>query len=326
MIRSAPISARRRPRSSGSTRRSPTYGYPSYVRYGDRSRQLGDGVGPQRDGGLGNRGGPAHRLDRQRRPVRGGCRACRLRPHRPVSHFRRHRRPRPSAARRSTRLKPEAARPHPHVAAYLFEWAAERDVVLPGVERRRALAAGEPGGGEPAFRAKLEKAGAEGHEAMGIGDIGVSLWGECEEQDGMHLGARGFVACRADRSGYGGRGRSGGRRDRRARPDASSASRGAAASILYPRSCSRPDGRLPRVAVRARGCVASAEPTTCSSSAASTLPLGGPRSRERFRSQGQRPHPREAAGGRARSRSRRFPSASSSGGRDRGRRACGSDP
>jgi phenylacetate-CoA ligase len=30
-------------------------------------------------------------------------------------------------------------------------------------------------------------------EAMGIGDIGITLWGECEEQDGMHLGARGFV-------------------------------------------------------------------------------------------------------------------------------------
>ena len=28
---------------------------------------------------------------------------------------------------------------------------------------------------------------------MGIGDIGASLWGECEEQAGMHLGARGFV-------------------------------------------------------------------------------------------------------------------------------------
>jgi phenylacetate-CoA ligase len=28
---------------------------------------------------------------------------------------------------------------------------------------------------------------------MGIGDIGVSLWGECERQAGMHLGARGFV-------------------------------------------------------------------------------------------------------------------------------------
>jgi phenylacetate-CoA ligase len=28
---------------------------------------------------------------------------------------------------------------------------------------------------------------------MGIGDLGVSLWGECEHQDGMHLGARGFI-------------------------------------------------------------------------------------------------------------------------------------
>ena len=56
------------------------------------------------------------------------------------------------------------------------------------------LVAGEPGGGEPAFRAKLEEGwGARVTEAMGIGDIGPSLWGECEEQDGMHLGARGFV-------------------------------------------------------------------------------------------------------------------------------------
>ena len=56
------------------------------------------------------------------------------------------------------------------------------------------LVAGEPGGGEPSFRAKLEEGwGAKVTEAMGIGDIGVSLWGECEEQGGMHLGARGFV-------------------------------------------------------------------------------------------------------------------------------------
>ena len=40
----------------------------------------------------------------------------------------------------------------------------------------------------------LEEAwGATVTEAMGIGDIGVSLWGECEHQDGMHLGAHGFV-------------------------------------------------------------------------------------------------------------------------------------
>ena len=82
----------------------------------------------------------------------------------------------------------------PSYAAYLVEWAAERGVDLRGSSVERVLVAGEPGGGEPAFRAKLEEGwGARVTEAMGIGDIGVSLWGECEEQDGMHLGARGFV-------------------------------------------------------------------------------------------------------------------------------------
>ncbi len=82
----------------------------------------------------------------------------------------------------------------PSYAAYLIEWAVERNVDLAGSSVERVLVAGEPGGGEPAFRATLEQGwGARVTEAMGIGDIGVSLWGECEEQDGMHLGARGFV-------------------------------------------------------------------------------------------------------------------------------------
>jgi phenylacetate-CoA ligase len=91
-------------------------------------------------------------------------------------------------------LRPEAAILTPSYAAYLIEWAAQRDVDLAGSSVERVLVAGEPGGGEPAFRAKLEEGwGARVTEAMGIGDIGVSLWGECEEQSGMHLGARGFV-------------------------------------------------------------------------------------------------------------------------------------
>jgi phenylacetate-CoA ligase len=91
-------------------------------------------------------------------------------------------------------LRPEAAVLTPSYAAYLVEWAAERDVDLRASSVERVLVAGEPGGGEPAFRATLEAGwGARVTEAMGIGDIGVSLWGECEEQDGMHLGARGFV-------------------------------------------------------------------------------------------------------------------------------------
>ncbi len=91
-------------------------------------------------------------------------------------------------------LRPEAVVLTPSYAAYLVEWAAERNVDLRGSSVERVLVAGEPGGGEPAFRAKLEDGwGARVTEAMGVGDIGVSLWGECEEQDGMHLGARGFV-------------------------------------------------------------------------------------------------------------------------------------
>jgi phenylacetate-CoA ligase len=85
-------------------------------------------------------------------------------------------------------LRPEAVVMTPSYAAYLVE----RDFDRSSVER--VLVAGEPGGGEPEFRARLEAGwGARVTEAMGIGDIGVSLWGECEQQDGMHLGAHGFV-------------------------------------------------------------------------------------------------------------------------------------
>jgi phenylacetate-CoA ligase len=86
-------------------------------------------------------------------------------------------------------LKPEAVVMTPSYAAYLAE---NHD--LRGSSVQRVLVAGEPGGGEPAFREKLEEGwGAKVTEAMGVGDIGPSLWGECEEQDGMHLGAHGFV-------------------------------------------------------------------------------------------------------------------------------------
>lgn len=91
-------------------------------------------------------------------------------------------------------LHPEAAVLTPSYAAYLVEWTQERGIDLRASSVERVLVAGEPGGGEPAFRAALEEGwGARVTEAMGIGDIGISLWGECEEQDGMHLGARGFV-------------------------------------------------------------------------------------------------------------------------------------
>lgn len=91
-------------------------------------------------------------------------------------------------------LKAEAIALTPSYALHLAEWARDRKIDLRSSSVRHLLVAGEPGGGEPAMRAKLEEAwGAMVTEAMGIGDISPSLWGECPHQHGMHLGGRGFV-------------------------------------------------------------------------------------------------------------------------------------
>jgi len=91
-------------------------------------------------------------------------------------------------------LRPQAVTLTPSYAAYAAEWAEERGFDLRGSSVERVLVAGEPGGGEPQFRRQLEESwGARVTEAMGVGDIGPSLFGECEQQQGMHLGARGIV-------------------------------------------------------------------------------------------------------------------------------------
>ncbi len=91
-------------------------------------------------------------------------------------------------------LKPAAAVMTPSYALHLAEWARERGMDLAQSSVKRVMVAGEPGGGEPAMRAKLEAAwGASVTEGMGIGDISVTLWGECEEKAGMHFSGRGFV-------------------------------------------------------------------------------------------------------------------------------------
>jgi phenylacetate-CoA ligase len=90
------------------------------------------------------------------------------------------------------RLAPDVVALTPSYALHLAETAEARGIDLAGSSVRRLLVAGEPGGGEPAMRARLEAAwGARVTEAMGIGDVAVSLWGECAEQTGVHFSARG---------------------------------------------------------------------------------------------------------------------------------------
>jgi len=82
----------------------------------------------------------------------------------------------------------------PSYALYLADWCRERDIDPLGLGIRQIAVAGEPGGGEAATRALIEDAfGANVREAMGIADVSPSLWGECEEQAGMHFCGRDFV-------------------------------------------------------------------------------------------------------------------------------------
>ena len=199
-------------------------------------------------------------------------------------------------------LRPEAVVLTPSYAAYLVE----RDFDRSSVER--VLVAGEPGGGEPEFRARLEAGwGARVTEAMGIGDIGVSLWGECEQQDGMHLGAHGFVhpelidpeTERAIPMEDGA--------ERRARAHPPASPRRAAAALPHPRPRRRAHHPVPVRPHRAAHPLPRPHRRHADRARRQRLPVRRPRGGQRLRPRGQRPHPRQAGDARGSSRSRRCP-------------------
>ncbi|MBE7637485.1 phenylacetate--CoA ligase family protein [Sneathiella sp. P13V-1] len=86
-------------------------------------------------------------------------------------------------------LKPRAIIGAPNFILHLAEKAPElvgckaSDL---GIER--LIVGGEPGGGIPAFRRKLEELwGAKCCELLGGTDLGVTYWSECDDQSGMHM-------------------------------------------------------------------------------------------------------------------------------------------
>ncbi len=86
-------------------------------------------------------------------------------------------------------LRPRVLAGAPNFTMYLAEKAPE----IVGVEASSlgvevVLVGGEPGGGIPAIRQKIEKLwGAKCCEMLGGTDIAVAYWGECQEQSGMHM-------------------------------------------------------------------------------------------------------------------------------------------
>jgi phenylacetate-CoA ligase len=91
-------------------------------------------------------------------------------------------------------IRPEALLCTPSYAAYLSEHLLERGISANQLGLRRICVAGEPGGGEAQLRDRLQTAyDAKLCEAMGIGDVSISLWGECDAQAGMHFNGGDYV-------------------------------------------------------------------------------------------------------------------------------------
>ena len=92
-------------------------------------------------------------------------------------------------------LKPNAVVGTPNFLLHLAEAAQAqlgRDVREIGVHR--LVVGGEPGGGIPALRQRIQQAwGATLTELMGGTDLAVIYWAECDQQDGMHMTAPDFI-------------------------------------------------------------------------------------------------------------------------------------
>jgi len=82
----------------------------------------------------------------------------------------------------------------PSFGLYLIDWCREHGVDTRALGLRNMITAGEPGGGDPMIRSRIEGAfGCRLRESMGIGDMSLSVWAEDEDGNGMNFAARGYV-------------------------------------------------------------------------------------------------------------------------------------
>ncbi len=82
----------------------------------------------------------------------------------------------------------------PSYGLYLIDWCQQHGIEPASLGLTNMITAGEPGGGDPLIRGRIEDAfGCRVRESMGIGDISLSVWAEDDDGHGMHFMARGFV-------------------------------------------------------------------------------------------------------------------------------------
>lgn len=82
----------------------------------------------------------------------------------------------------------------PSYGLYLIDWCQKHGIDTRSLGLKNMITAGEPGGGDPLIRGRIEEAfGCTVRESMGIGDITLSAWAEDSDGKGMHFMPRGFV-------------------------------------------------------------------------------------------------------------------------------------
>jgi len=82
----------------------------------------------------------------------------------------------------------------PSYGLYLINWCGQRGIDTRTLGLTHMITAGEPGGGDPMVRARLEAAfRCRVREVMGTADVSLTVWAEDEDAQGMHFMARGFV-------------------------------------------------------------------------------------------------------------------------------------
>ncbi|MCL5736602.1 MAG: AMP-binding protein [Actinobacteria bacterium] len=92
-------------------------------------------------------------------------------------------------------LKPNVLYATPHFAVYLAERVPDvLGMTARELSVRKLSVGGEPGGGIPAVRAKMEELwDADAREILGGTDFGIAYWGECEDKSGMHFTGQGYI-------------------------------------------------------------------------------------------------------------------------------------
>jgi phenylacetate-CoA ligase len=82
----------------------------------------------------------------------------------------------------------------PSYGLYLIDWCQQHGIDTQSLGLKNMITAGEPGGGDPLIRGRIEEAfGCKVRESMGIGDISLSVWAEDDDGNGMNFMARGFA-------------------------------------------------------------------------------------------------------------------------------------